>query len=270
MIEIGDYKKIMSDRNLFNQVVYTSLPDAIRLLNERQKDQKLTAKVEELLNGNIPKIFRENKCGIMARQLATPNYDSRMFISASKENGLSPVFVEYFGDKFTSNNKYKHSLGQLQIQNKINKNGKGCVEKITIINFNKSNGKELKKVETLWGESLVDFHKSLFDLYKLRNVSFFEESGWYKKKRNEKPVDFYVNFFLLVTCYGILFENFLIAKDVSEIEFTKNIVLPALKKVTNLTGVKPLIVPIGDLNLETEDFWYYHLPIIKNAIKLNK
>ena len=133
MIKIGDYNKIMSDRNLFNQIVYTPLSDAIKLLNERQKDPKLMAKVKKLLNRNVPKVFKDKKCGVMARQLATPNYENRRFISLVKENGLHPVFIEYFDDKFTSNNKYKHSLGQLHIQNKIDKNGKECVEKITII-----------------------------------------------------------------------------------------------------------------------------------------
>jgi len=28
-VSIGDYNKIMSDRNIFNQIVYTSLPEAL-------------------------------------------------------------------------------------------------------------------------------------------------------------------------------------------------------------------------------------------------
>ncbi|OGI88526.1 hypothetical protein A2995_00010 [Candidatus Nomurabacteria bacterium RIFCSPLOWO2_01_FULL_33_24] len=266
MIKIGDYNKIMSDRNLFNQIVYTPLSDAIKLFNERQKDPKLMAKVKKLLNRNIPKVFKDKKCGIMARQLATPNYENRRFISLVKENGLHPVFIEYFDDKFTSNNKYKHSLGQLHIQNKIDKNGKECVEKITIIDFNKSNGKKLKDIKTLWGESLIDFHKKLFDLYNINDVSFLNEIDWYEKK-NEKPIDFYVNFFLLITCFGILFENFLALKGDTEAKFTKDVVLPALEKVINLTGVKPLIVPLEPIDIETDNFWYYHLPIVKKLIK---
>lgn len=266
MIEIGNYKKITSDRNLFNQVVYTPLSDAIRLLNERQKDPTLVSKVRKLLNGNVPKLFEENKCAIMARQLATPNYENIRFINLANGSGLHPVFLEYFNDKFTSVNKYKHSLGQLHVQNKINKNGGRCVEKITIIDFNKSNGKKLKDIKTLWGEPLIDFHKKLFELHKLKDFSFFEETDWYKKG-NEKPVDFYVNFFLLVTCFGILFENFLLLKEDIEGEFTRDVVLPALEKVINLTGVKPLIVPVEAVDLETDDFWYYHPPLIKTAIK---
>jgi len=266
-VSIGDFNKIMSDHNIFNKIVYTPLSEALRLLEERRKDPELNKKIKKLLNNKIPKILKEKKCGIMARQLATPNHDSRMFISLAKENDLHPVFVEYVSDKFTSNNEYKHSLGQISIQNKIDKNGNGCVEKVTIVDFNKSNGKKLKDVKTLWGESLVDFHKKLFHLYELKNVSFIEEEkDWYKKKKNETAIDFYTNFFLLVTCHGILFENFLVTQD-SEGDFTKNVVLPAFEKVVNLTGVKPLIIPVGALDLETEDFWYHHLPIIKNNIK---
>lgn len=265
MIKIGDYNTIMSDRNIFNQIVYTPMSEAILLLDKRRKDKKLIAQVEKLLKGNIPELFKNRKCGIMARQLATPNHENRMFISLLKESGLHPVFLEYFDDKFTSNNKYKHSLGQLQIQNKINKNGKQYIEKITIIDFNKYNGKKLKEIKTLWGESLVNFHKKLFNLHSLKDFSFFEETNWYEKK-NEKPIQFYINFFLLVTCFGILFENFLLLKDDAETKFTKDVVLPALEKAINLTGVKPLIVPLDPLDLEADNLWYYHLPKIKRVI----
>lgn len=202
----------------------------------------------------------------MARQLATPNHENRRFLLLAKEHGLHPVFLEYFDDKFTSNNKYKHSLGQLHIQNKISKKGHECIEKINVINFNEANGKKLKEVETLWGESLIKFHKKLFNAYGLKGFSFFEETDWYEKN-NEKPIEFYTNFFLLVTCFGILFENFLSSKDDAESNFTKEIVLPALEKAISLTGLKPLIVPIEPLDLEANYFWYHHLPVVKKYIK---
>ena len=53
-ISNDDYNKIISSRNIFNQTVYTPLSEAIRLLEERQKDHKLIAKIEKLLNGDIP------------------------------------------------------------------------------------------------------------------------------------------------------------------------------------------------------------------------
>lgn len=265
---LGDYNKIISDRNLFNHIVYTPLSDALLLLEERKKNPELTKKIKKLLKNKIPKICKKQKCAIMARQLATPNYDSKLFISVARENNLSPVFLEYFSDKFTSNNKYKHSLGQLCIQNSIDKNGEECIEKITIIDFNKSNSKKLKDVKTLWGQSLVDFHRKLFKTEDFHGLYFLEEEhDWYKKKKDETPFEFYVNFFLLVSCFGILFENFLISKNEDESQFTKEVILPAFEKVVRLTGIKPLIVPLSPIDLENDSFWYYHSPNIKSSIK---
>ena len=98
---------------------------------------------------------------IIFRQVATPNYETRRFISLAKENDLHPVIFEYHDDKFTSNNEFKHSLGQLHIQKKNRKNSNFSVEKITIIDFNLHNGKKFKDIKTLWLEPLVDFHKKL-------------------------------------------------------------------------------------------------------------
>ncbi|MDO8659313.1 MAG: hypothetical protein Q7K54_01805 [Candidatus Parcubacteria bacterium] len=265
MEPIGDYNKIMADRKLFNKTVYTPMSEALRLLDERRKDPELMAKVEKLLNGDIPEILKSKKCGILARQLATPNHENRMFIRLAKENGLYPVFFECYDDKFTSNNKFKHSLGQLHIQNGKNKNDKDMLEKITIIDFNKSNGKKLHEVKTTWGESLVDFHHRLFTTHDINDIHFLDEKDWNKESGNEKPDQFYLKFFLLNTCFGILFENFLTSKG-PEGDFTKKIILPAIDKVVNLTGVKLLIVPIGPLEVEDDDLWYHHLPLIKKLI----
>ena len=256
----------MNDRNIFNQIVYTPLSEALQLLDERRKNPELLAKVEKLLKGNIPEIFKKKKCAILARQLATPNHESRRFISIAKENNLQPVFFEYYDDKFTSNNDFKHSLGRLHIQNGKDQNGHDMIENITIVDFNKYNGEKLKEVKTIWGESLIDFHKKLFSVHNINNVHFFNEENWYKKSNNEKPSEFYLNFFLLNTCFGILFENFLTSKNNAEAKFTKNVILPALEKVINLTNVKPLIVPIEPLELEESNFWYYHLPKVKKII----
>lgn len=268
MIAIGDYNKIMSDRNIFNQIVYTPLSEALRLLDERQKDPKLLVKVEKLLKGEIPFFLKKNKCGVLGRQIATPNHETKMFIKITKENNLFPVFFEYYDDKFTSNNNYKHSLGQLQLQTKgFDKYGDYRFEKITIIDFNKYNGKKLRDTKTLWGEFLIDFHKRLFSEqdFALKDLYFYDGSEWFKKHGGQKAISFYTNFLSLFLCHGILFENFLTSKD-EDGEFTKNIFLPALEKVINLTGVKPLIIPIGPLDIENDNFWFHHLLKIKKII----
>lgn len=260
----------MSDRNLFNQVVYTPLSDALRLLEERRKDPVLLAKIEELLKGDIPECFKDsNLYSVHFRQIATPNKENEYFIALSRDHGLQPVFFEYYDDKFTSNNEFKHSLGQLRIHNDVvDKNGNYIEEKITIVDFNKYNGDKLKNVKTIWNESLIDFHKKLFNLPDMDTgkVIFFDGSDWLKVHGAKASV-YYLNFFLLFVCHGILFENFLTKG--TEGEFSKNIVLPALENVFNLVGLKPLIVPIPPMDTEEEEHWVSYHPKIKPFLNSN-
>ncbi|MFA6325235.1 MAG: hypothetical protein WCX46_03350 [Candidatus Paceibacterota bacterium] len=265
-ISIGDYDTIISDRNIFNQIVYTPLSEALRLLEERQKDPVLMAKVEELLKGDIPEVLRNNKkCGVFARQVATPNFDTRYFIKLTKENGLKTVLFEYPEDKFASKNAFKHSLGQIRIHNGLSCKGEYLLEKINIIDLVKYDGKKIKEILTIWGESLVVFHKKLFNHYKIpKDIIFYNISEWYDRNGSSAE-EYYKNFLLIFVTHGILFENFLTSKN-SEGDFTKNLLLPAIEKIINLTGIKPLIVPMEPLEIESEEYWIGHMPKIKNLI----
>ena len=165
MIKIGDYNKIMSDRNIFNQIVYTPMSEALLLLDKRRKDLELITKVEKLLKGDIPEIFKNNKkYAVLFRQIATPNYETKRFIALAKENNLHPVIFEYHDDLFSpDNNQFKYSLGILPIHKIIkNKPSLHLKEYIRIVDFNKHKGKKMKEVLTAWSEPLIDFHKFLF------------------------------------------------------------------------------------------------------------
>jgi len=266
MTKIGDYNKIMSDRNIFNQIVYTPLSEALKLLEERRRDTDLMAKIEKLLDGDVPEILKQKKCAVLGRHIATPNHESRMFISIAKENNLEPLFFEYHEDKFTSNNDYKHSLGQLQIQNTDSNQDNEKYENITIVDFNKHNGKKIKEVTTMWGQKLLDFHKQLFEVHGFKKEDYhrYDASPWFKTHGGNAN-NYYTKLLLLFTCYGILFENFLTSLD-SEGDFTKNIVLPSLEEVINITGVKPLIIPLGPLDMEKDGIWFRHLSKVKKII----
>ncbi len=255
MTSIGNHKTILSNRTLFNSVVYTPLSEALTAIEERQKDAGLIKKVDTILKGNIPEILTHSyRNAVLFRQIATPNYEGRYFQTVAKEYNLKPIFFEYHDDKFTSNNEFKHSLGQLRIQGLVNKNDSYPIEKISVVDFNTYNGKPLRDVKTLWGESLIDFHRNLFiaEGYDINDFYFYDASTWFKSNGN-KAIDYYTNYLLLFVCHGILFENFLL--DDSEIEFTKNVVLPAIENVMTLTGLKPLIVPGGPMDMESDKHW---------------
>jgi hypothetical protein len=265
MTKIGDYEKIMSDRKLFNQTVYTPLSEALRLLDERRKDPELMAKVEKLLNGDIPEVLKNMECGVFTKHIATPNFDAQWFIKLTKENNLETVFFEYLDDKFTSSNNFKHSLGQIRVHTGSNKKGDFLIEKINIIDMVKHDGKKLKDIITIWKEPLIDFHRKLFKYYKLHdNLIFYDISEWYKRNGGDAS-EYYAKVLMLFIAHGILFENFLTKG--TEGNFSKTIVLPAIENVINLTGVKPLIVPIPPMDMEDEDYWISHPFEIKNLIR---
>jgi len=266
-----DYNKIMSDKNLFNKTVYTSLSEAIKILKKRQKDKKLKENIEKLLENDIPEpLTNIGQYAINGKQIATPNFDTRCFLSAIEGCELKPLFYEYYSDKFTSNNDFKHSLGQLIIY-KDNKRNSPIEERITIVDFNKYDGKKLFDVKTIWNEPLRDFHHKLFDTYgyNTKDFIFYDGSGWLNRN-GKKAVSFYEKDLLLYVYHGILFENFLLSG--SDGNFTKNTFLPAFEKVYRQTGLKPLIVPIPPMDKELEESsrWYSYSEKIKPLIIKNK
>jgi len=266
-MKIGDYNTIMLDKKLFQNTVYMTLSEAIKILEERQKDKNLKTKIEKLLNNNIPEPLKaKGKHGVQFRQIATPNHDVHWFTELTKDNKLKTVFFEYHEDKFTSNNDFKHSLGQLRIHDKFSKHGDHLEEKTTIFDFNKYNGKPFKDIMTLWSEPLIDFHKRLFEVcgYSKENLCFYDASQWFKEN-GAHAVDYYTNFILLFVCHGILFENFLLTG--SEGEFTREIFLPAFEKASSLSGVKPLIVPIPPMDNEEDAHWVSYDKKIKPLLK---
>ncbi len=268
-ISIGDYNTIMSDRNIFNQIVYTPLSEALILLEQRQKDPILIKKIEKLLKEDIPKPLKDiNRYGVQFRQIVTPNNEAKNFIKTSESFDIIPVIMEYNQDKFSSNNFFKRSLGQLNIQGNVNNKDTYIIEKISIMDFNKHNGKKLTEVVTHWNEPLIDFHKKLFNKCNFDNGKclFFESSEWVKA-HGAKPEEYYKDFLLLFICHGILFENFLIEGD--DANFSKNIILPAIENAINLTGMKPLIVPIGPLDMDNDDYWFYYNKDVKSYININ-
>lgn len=257
----------MSDKDVFNQTIYTPLSKAILLLEERQKNLELIKKVEELLEGDIPEPLKNiAKYGIFGKQVATPNYDARWFIELTKSNNLKTLFYEYHNDKFVSKNYFKYSLGQIHIHSDhFNKNGNNIEEKILIVDFNKYDGKKLKEVYTLWGEKLIDFHKKLFEVYEynINDFIFYDGSEWLNRNGG-KAQDYYKKDLLLYVCHGILFENFLV--DGEHGQFTKDILLPSIDWVYKKLGVKPLIVPIPPMDFQEDNRWVSYGENVKNFL----
>ena len=263
-----NFKEIISDRGKFSQFVYTPFSEALKILEERRKDKELEKKVLELLKDDIPSfISKDRKHGVLFRHIATPNNETKYFLALVKDSGLDPVICEYLEDIFSpDSNEYKHSLAKMRIH-KDPALLRSIFEKEhnNIVDFNENKGKKIKDVLTKWNEPLVDFHRNLLKNFFSDDIVFWDSSNWCVRN-GKAPSLYYKKFFLLFVYHGILFDNFLFNKE--EIEFSEKIILPAIQAVIDMTGVKPLIVPIAPIELEELDgYWLYYPSSTKKFIK---
>jgi hypothetical protein len=263
----------MSDRKLFDETIYTSLPEALTELDRRRGNIEIEKKVKVLLKNDNPEPFNSGPKAVIFRQLSTPNYEIRRFFSiVNAIEALEPLFWEYHHDKFTSNNEWKHSLGKLFFYHGKGKKDGSKIEAVKIIDFNSSNGKKIKDVQTLWGQSLIDFHHQFFnETFRTGIDSFFDATEWFHRQGGT-AAKYYEPFLSLFIRHGILFENFML--DAKEADFTEKVFLPAFISVWKKTGYKPIIVSLEPTDIEGDQFWMCHpgehKEMIVQKLALNK
>ncbi|MFZ2620950.1 MAG: hypothetical protein WAX85_02480 [Minisyncoccia bacterium] len=250
MLKDIDIDELVKDRKAFNKFVYTPFDEAIKEIGKRKSDKS----IHDL--NFVPGILKKAPRAIMFRQLVTPNYEISRFVSISELCGLEPLFFEYYNDKFTSNNVWKHSLGKMFFCKGRSKDGQARVETLNVIDFNRSNGKSISSVKTLWGQSLVNFHHELF-IRRFKNFKdiFFDASNWFHDNGGNAS-GYYKQFLSLFIKDAILFDNFLL--DDKELTFTKEVFLLAFISIIKETGVKPLIVALEPTEIEEDRFWMCH------------
>lgn len=246
--------QIVSSRRLFDDTIYTPLDVAWKELLARRQDEKLKKKVEDFLDGHIPDPFRSNPTAVLFRNLATPNYEFRRFVSLVNGFGkLEPLAFEYISDKFTSNNELKRALGKMYFAHSLGRKGGMNLDTINIVEFVDSDGLPISEVETLWGQSLVDFHHEfLTRCYSDKPINVYDASSWLKSN-GKRAIEYYPAFFTLFIRHGILFENMMLEKN--EFAFAKNVFVPAFLSVCEQFGMKPLIVALEPTDIEGDKFW---------------
>ena len=265
-----DIEELISDREKFNAFVYTPVEEAVEELQKRNRDKSLKEKIRSLLGDAIPEPLENDIRGVLFRQVATPNYELRRFVSIIDAIGLKPLFWEYHQDKFVAKNEVKYYLGMLAFFLKRGKKGGLVCEYEKIIDFNSSNGKKLSEVKTVWDQDLISFHHSLFNTtYRVFSPEvFFDASDWLKN-HGGTALDYYKNYLMLFITHGILFENVML--DSKEISFTREIFLPAFIDVMKRTGSKPIIVALEPTEIETDEFWMCHphssKELVNNTLK---
>ncbi len=250
------HETLVQNRARFDKHVYTSLPDAIQELERRRADPKLRERIEAALNHDIPAPLRTDPRAVLFRQVITPNYETRRFLSITDSLPIKPLFFDHSDDKYVANNEWKYHLGRLCFYKGQDQSGNAQKEYLKIIDFNAYDGKPISSVRTFSNESLVDFHRSFFlSRFPDHEQDLFFASPWIQKQRLEGN-GYYESVLMLFLCHGILFENFML--DSKEARFTRDIFLPAFIKVHKRFRLKPLIVNLEPTDIEGDSFWMYH------------
>jgi len=231
--------------------IYTPLEDAIKEIKKRSQNRELKKDVELFLDDTLPDIFQHNTYFCFTRHIHSPNYELMSFLSLADKNDFQIKLLEYSKDKFTAKNNLKYYLGKMYFDHGIGKRGGKKISSKAIIDLDRSDGKKICTVKTIFGDSLVDFHHKLLSLIDVdAKDAIFDISDWLES-RGSKAESYYISYLSLFMCHAILFENFLIDGGGEE-KLTRNIVLPAIQKMQKKFGCKPLIVRLIPKGIEND------------------
>ncbi len=254
-MKIPSLQELIEDHKALEAFIYTPRTEAIEELNRRKKDAEVDVAVSGLLQGDIPSPLKKGPRAVLFRQIATPNHEMLRFLDITNPfHPVKPLFWEYYSDKFTNHNEFKHSLGKMRFFNGKGKKGGVKIDRVNVIDFNEYNGKKMSEIRTLWGQDFIAFHH---DLFKKADTNFgekifYDASNWFST-HGKTASSYYVPFLSLFIKHGVLFENFL--TNEKEGAFTKDIFLPAFLEVYAKTGLKPLIVALEPISSEEDEFW---------------
>lgn len=241
--------------------MYTSIDEAKEEVWKRWNNTELRQSVLEYV-GELPEAFDREPWAVLARHLGTPNFEFCAFVELARKADLKPICPEFIGDKICSKNPDKLFLGKTIFCHDSEGRGSGTTSH-HIINFSTEDGKPINKVITVWGEGMVTYHHRILSSV-LPGILLTDNTAWLKSM-GQRPELFYPRLIALFICHGIMFENFLVEGD--EGKFTREIVWPAIRRVTKYFGLKPLIVRLLPEESEAEPYWCWYPGHLEAEVK---
>lgn len=232
--------------------IYFSLDEARAELARRWQNLELRTAVEAELGQLFFPECREQPRAFLFWQLLTPNNGFAFFMQAAHYVGAVPFATEFLGDMFTHSNREKQGWGRLRATEEKRK------LIINLFSCQANDRKKISDVVTHTGEMLAGFHHRLLDIEGYR-IEHRDLTDWYRAIG--RPSDYYYPYLLHFVAHGVLFEYFQTDSDEAENRFTQTVVLPALQKVEERFGLKPLIVQLYPENqTDEEDFYWWCYP----------
>ena len=113
----------------------------------------------------MPGVFGKKPLAILARNIASPDFELVRFIKLSKKIKLEPVCLEFLDDKFCSQNPDKLSYVKMYFYGGKGENGGPNLICKKLANFNAIENIPFKKIKTNTGKSLVKLHHQITHKY---------------------------------------------------------------------------------------------------------
>ncbi len=231
--------------------------EAMHELKRRRRDPAQQKRVEEYLAGDIPEYFKGDPILYLARHIVTPNFETLRFIHLMRHLGLKTVITQDSKGLFVSQNNVKRALCKLPICCRVAQKNSILHEQyhnVTIVDFNKTDGKLFSEIETVWGEKLINFHQRLFRELGLEEVEFPDDADWIDRHYRGNLLRHYKDLMALFVVHGIFFENYN-PDEPQEVYFVRTILRPACEYVKEKFGYYPLIVQVFPTSFESTHFW---------------
>lgn len=213
--------------------LHTPLEEAVAEFHRRRADKALCRAVAEFQQSHPPKFLDGDANAFFVRPVFSADLEVERFSALSRKTGLTPLCLEVSKDRFYSFNREKYRRGKLAFR------WPNRTRALRVIDF-QCNGQRFDEIPSLNGCSLVEFHHRLLaHVHPKLADRVREASDWIFAASQISPR--YLHLLSLAITDGILFENFFL-DDPEERRFMEERILPSFHRITELFGVKPLIV----------------------------
>lgn len=181
---------------------------------------------------------------VMGRHVPTFRFEDAVFTLMAEAAGLDPTWLGYAGDKFVSGSNVKRALVHPMMTERFNKHNKPITTRRRLVRIpDECNGKRLADVMTDDGQRLVDWHEArLLTAVPHAFISDMSHilADW--GGRADRYYDAYLSFFL---GHAVLFEDYHGGESGAALDgFTARVFEPAVARLEERFGVKPLVVPL--------------------------
>jgi len=234
--------------------IYVSLDEAREELKKRWNDVDLKKRVEDELGEFFMSQFSEKPRAVLTNQVCVADNGFIFYYYCSKYVNAEPLSLEFLGDIFVHFNEEKKGLGRPRLVL-----GDGSKVIADMISVKENENKKLSECALMTGENLIDFHRKLLEVSGYK-IDINDNTSWYNKIGHAS--DYYYYLLLHFVAHGVLFETFSTEeREGEEVGFTSKIVLPAIEKIEQKFGLKPLFFRRYPKNqTDEEDFYWWCYP----------